>query len=429
MHRLVSAILACALFGISAAAFAQTVPESAPTTLRGLIEEKAKELQAVQNQRDAVQKNLDEISKSSESLKKEIRTIDSNINQLNFSVKANALTLEKLDLEIEETAQDIEKHRQSIANKRDAMAKLFVDLQARQHESLLVVLLRSTSLSESLAEVEAITTLNSSLRESIRELDDLQTELTDSLDLASVMKQEREVEQVNLKNRKAIVSEIKEEKQQVLDETKSKEAVYQQQLAELKKTQDAISDEIEGYESVLRKTIDPNALPLPRTGVLEWPVGGGTLTQGYGRTSFAIRTYSSQWHNGIDIGGAIGLAIYAAEDGVIINAGNQDAYRGCRKAGYGKFVVVKHDNGLTTLYGHLSRYIVTVGQTVKRGDVIAYLGNTGWATGPHLHFTVFASQTLSPAKTGFPEGTRATNSCGPMPVGGDLDPELYVDTQ
>jgi murein DD-endopeptidase MepM/ murein hydrolase activator NlpD len=426
MHRLISAILACILFAASAFAYAQTT-ESEPGSLRNLIEEKAKELQVIQNQRDAVQKSLDEISKSSESLKKEIRTIDSNISQLNFSVKANALTIEKLELEIEGAQQDITSHTQSIENKRASMAKLFVSLQERDHENLLMVLLRSKSLSESIAEAEAITTLNHSLRSSIDELTQLQEKLADSVALASDMKQERTIEQTNLKNRKAIVSEIKGEKQQVLDETKSKEQVYQQQLTELKRAQDAVSQEIEAYESVLRKTIDPDALPLPRKSVLAWPVGGGTQTQGYGRTSFALKTYKSQWHNGIDVGGAIGLTILAAEDGVVINVGNQDAYRGCYKAGYGKFVVVKHENGLTTLYGHLSRYIVTVGQTVKRGEVIAYLGKTGWATGPHLHFTVFASQTLSPAKTGLPEGTRPTNTCGPMPVGGDLDPTLYVE--
>jgi murein DD-endopeptidase MepM/ murein hydrolase activator NlpD len=86
---------------------------------------------------------------------------------------------------------------------------------------------------------------------------------------------------------------------------------------------------------------------------------------------------------------------------------------------------VKHNNGLTTLYGHLSKYIVSIGQRVERGEVIGYVGSTGYATGPHLHFTVFASQTLVPARPGYPEGTKPSKSCGPMPVGGDLDPTKY----
>ena len=110
--------------------------------------------------------------------------------------------------------------------------------------------------------------------------------------------------------------------------------------------------------------------------------------------------------------------------GEVINIGNQDLY--CRGAAYGKFVVIKHSNNLTTLYGHMSGFAVSLGSKVERGQTIGYIGRTGWATGPHLHFTVFSSQTLSPARPGFPEGAIASRVCGPMPVGGDLDPTKYL---
>ncbi|MEK9173363.1 MAG: M23 family metallopeptidase, partial [Patescibacteria group bacterium] len=124
--------------------------------------------------------------------------------------------------------------------------------------------------------------------------------------------------------------------------------------------------------------------------------------------------------------GPIGTPILAAGDGIVINVTDQDQYRGCRGGAYGKLIVIKHKNGLTTLYAHLSRFIVSIGQEVKEGEVIGYMGKSGWATGPHLHFTVFANNTLTPARAGFPEGTKASRVCGPMPVGGDLDPEQYL---
>ncbi len=172
---------------------------------------------------------------------------------------------------------------------------------------------------------------------------------------------------------------------------------------------------VEAIETELRLKIDPSILPSAIPGVLLWPTASGRLTQGYGSTAFALKTYKGKHHNGIDIGAPIGTPIYSAEDGEIVFTANQDNF--CRGAGYGKVIVVKHNNNLTTLYGHLSQQSVSVGQKVKRGDVIGYMGKTGWATGSHLHFVVFGSATYY---------VKPTRSCGPMPVGGDLDPTKYV---
>ena len=305
---------------------AQALPAgqtSAPPTLRDLIDVKAKELQQIQNQRDAVQKNLDEIEKSSVSLKRDIRAADANISQLNLSVKANTLTIEQLGLEIQSLGGDIENIQTSIANKKSSIARLYLELQEHDHDSLLMVLLRSKSLSDTVAEAQSIASLNSALGNSITDLERLRTDLGNALVGAQTKKVKRSVEQENLANLQSIVKDAKSEKQQLLTVTQSKEQIYQQQLDMLKQVQDSLSEEIEQYESVLRKTIDSGLLPLPRPSALAWPVPGAGETQGYGRTSFALKTYKSAWHNGIDLGAAIGTPVVAAEDGVVINVGNQ----------------------------------------------------------------------------------------------------------
>jgi murein DD-endopeptidase MepM/ murein hydrolase activator NlpD len=87
-----------------------------------------------------------------------------------------------------------------------------------------------------------------------------------------------------------------------------------------------------------------------------------------------------QFHTGIDINAEQGTNIYATADGVVIIAG--------MTGGYGNEVRINHGLGFTTLYAHCSQIFVTVGQEVKRGDLIAAVGCTGWATGPHLHYEV-----------------------------------------
>ena len=117
----------------------------------------------------------------------------------------------------------------------------------------------------------------------------------------------------------------------------------------------------------------------------------------------------------MDFGVPLGTSILASEEGTVLAVGNQDSY--CYRGAYGKFVVIEHKNNLTTLYAHLSQYGVKKGDVVKRGQVIGYSGKTGYATGPHLHFTVFAGPTfyMGPSKV-----------CGPMPFGGDLNPMGYL---
>lgn len=97
-------------------------------------------------------------------------------------------------------------------------------------------------------------------------------------------------------------------------------------------------------------------------------------------TSRRITQYFTWRHSGLDIGAPLGTPIYAAETGVVLEA----RWNG----GYGRMVLVRHDSGLVTRYGHASRILVSPGEHVTRGQTIALIGSTGRSTGPHLHFEV-----------------------------------------
>lgn len=92
-----------------------------------------------------------------------------------------------------------------------------------------------------------------------------------------------------------------------------------------------------------------------------------------------------QFHKGIDIAAPMGTDVYCAAQGKVIFAG--------QKSGYGNCVIIEHENGLATLYGHLSKILVDANQQVKIGDIIAKVGNTGRSTGPHLHYEVRKNNT------------------------------------
>ena len=108
---------------------------------------------------------------------------------------------------------------------------------------------------------------------------------------------------------------------------------------------------------------------------------------------FGYRPRRRRAHYGLDIKVYIGDTIRAAFDGKIRVVANQG------RRGYGKYVVIRHDNGLETIYGHLSKQLVGVDQLVKAGEPIGLGGNTGRSTGSHLHFeTRFMGQAINPAE-------------------------------
>lgn len=111
---------------------------------------------------------------------------------------------------------------------------------------------------------------------------------------------------------------------------------------------------------------------------LGFPVRGWiTSPYGYRKSPFTGRR---EFHEGVDIAAPVGAPIRAAADGVVVFAG--------RNGGYGKMLVIDHGYGYSTAYGHCHRLLVRVGQKVKRGQVVATVGNTGRSTAPHLHYEV-----------------------------------------
>lgn len=109
-------------------------------------------------------------------------------------------------------------------------------------------------------------------------------------------------------------------------------------------------------------------------GELSWPVA-------YGRVASAFGPRDSSFHDGLDIASDEGLPVRAAHSGKVVYAGN-------RLSGYGNLVILRHQSGLLTIYAHNSRLNVEVGDKVYRGAIIALLGHTGHASGPHVHFEV-----------------------------------------
>ncbi len=119
-------------------------------------------------------------------------------------------------------------------------------------------------------------------------------------------------------------------------------------------------------------------------GELYWPVQGARLSQNVGPRRHPVFGYRS-CHTGMDLAAGTGTPIAAAATGIVTAVTTLRAY--------GRVIVIAHNGGLSTMYAHLSRFNVSVGQGVAVGDTIGFVGSSGWSTGPHLHFEVHVNGT------------------------------------
>ena len=148
----------------------------------------------------------------------------------------------------------------------------------------------------------------------------------------------------------------------------------------LKQNMDIMKDRTENLEMQFRslQQIAENRQTLIRYTPTIWPIRGA-INSPFGRRKDPF-TGAPDNHTGIDIVGIWGSPVHAPADGRVIFSG--------RQSDYGNLIVVSHGNGLTTRYGHLSRFAARSGQVIHKGDLIGYVGTTGRSTAPHLHYEV-----------------------------------------
>jgi len=210
----------------------------------------------------------------------------------------------------------------------------------------------------------------------------LQTQETSQQDLIHQEEDEVNVKIGDLDKAKVKLDELAETQAALADEVAATLASLNAQLDEVDATIAEFNDELEGLEAEqdrVEQLIEQEASREgDRPGVLVRPVPGA-ITSGFGMRLHPILGYS-RMHTGVDMTAGYGIPIKAAASGRVIYA----AVRG----GYGNCIIIDHGGGMTTLYAHQSSFNVSYGDHVSAGDVIGYVGSSGLATGPHLHFEV-----------------------------------------
>ncbi|MEK9175489.1 MAG: peptidoglycan DD-metalloendopeptidase family protein, partial [Patescibacteria group bacterium] len=389
------------------------VSASTEDELRQKIDAKNKEIQKLETEIKLYQGSIAQTGKEAKTLQIAINNLNQEVKNLNYQLKLTQTKISKKGLEIDELNISIQNTLELQAEQQTTLIEMLNQLNEIDSKSPLEAFFNYQTISSLFDAIEKNKTLELSVSELFDKLRETKQILAEKKEGAEIAKKQLLVLKDDLNDQRALEEQQKEKKAKLLQTTKNKESAYQKLLKDREKKRLALQREMDAIEDELRLLIDVNSLPSKGKGILLWPVSDVLITQGFGLTSFSVTTnvYKNNSHNGVDFRARVGTPIFAAESGVIKDTGNTDTI--CPGGAYGRFVVIDDSNNLSTLYGHLSIIKVTAGQQVSRGDIIGLSGNTGYSTGPHLHFTVYASNTFRMAKT---------NSCGLIPAGGYLNP-------
>jgi murein DD-endopeptidase MepM/ murein hydrolase activator NlpD len=411
-----------------------TIPINANTDLNQLnkqIEQKKNDLLKLDREIEAQRQLLLNTSGQANTLQSKINSLEASRKKLDSEIKKTQTEIDKAELVIQKLNSEISEKEEKINTNLGNLMEIIRTADELSKKSLI----------EKFLSYEKISDFWNDMENTLLIQDELSSEIEILLGLTENLK-EAEIEKLNEKNTLAqfktelsgqeeTVELTKKEQQTILQKTKNQEAEYKKLLDQKIAEKQAFEKEILDIESQIKMIIDPKSFPSARDGVLAWPVDNIVITQLFGGSQFAKNNpgiYGRPFHPGVDFGVPVGTRVKSVAEGTVEGFGDTDAHPGCNA--WGKWVLIRHDNGLSSMYAHLSSILVKQGQRVGRGDVIALSGNTGVSTGPHLHLTIYASQGVkigkySSYKSG--GGCSATEATGPFAdLAAYLDPMSYL---
>ena len=314
---------------------------------------------------------IGDIEARTKDVTRQIEDLDKKLNQATIDLENVEQELRDIEEQIVITTEELAEAERDLEEKRDTFNKRIRVMYMNGNSGYLELLLSSDDIKDFLSRQEMV----ESIAEHDRELIKFMKETRDTIDAKKVeLEAQRasvEVTKSKIESRKRDLDQATREKQDLMGRLAIDKKALEEQI-------DKLNEEAKDLEVKILKLMRDSG---PYSGgKMEWPAPGYyRITSEFGYRIHPILKVK-KLHTGMDIGVPTGGDIVAAAAGTVIYSGSL--------GGYGNTVMLDHGGGIVTLYAHNSRLVVSEGQVVARGDVVAKAGSTGMSTGPHLHFEV-----------------------------------------
>jgi murein DD-endopeptidase MepM/ murein hydrolase activator NlpD len=351
------------------------------STVSETVYDKQHQLQGLNGQIVATRTQIRQLLDQEHALQAQIAALDAQLASVQAQIDQETAKLVLL-------GQQVDQAKEQLAQKQAELAKHIADFGHRMRIMYKSGQVNGLELIFSAANftdlMNRIFFFNDIVREDRRQLTELQKERA----AIEVMKADLEAKQAEqaqvvkqIKDQKAQLQTVRDQRAAREQQIAAIEAQFQRQLAEMQAQRAALQEQI---AALIRESYRARS-----SGKWKWPMDG-VITQGFGCTSYPFEPYepscpSKHFHSGIDIAADYGTPVHAADGGIVHNF-TMGCSWGSGLCGYGRYVVIVHAGGFTTLYGHLSSWAVGDGVQIEKDTVIGYEGSTGNSTGAHVHF-------------------------------------------
>ncbi len=338
------------------------------------VEEKKEE---AQSKKKKAEEALETLKNDKADLEAAVKVIDEQLSTLQSTIDTLDKEIADLEEQIEIKTAELEVARQNEETQYANMQKRIQFLYENGSMDYLAAMISAGSMSSILNRSEYVTQISQYDYNMLMALIETKRQIADAEQVLETSKETAEEKRAELEDTKAELEDLQTKKQNEISAT---QAVIDDTLEDI----DTYEQEVAKYDAELealeQASIDTGEGGDYTGGKIGWPCPAShRISSGFGPRNTGIAG-ASKVHKGIDIPVASGSSVVSAEDGTVIAV----SYNSAR----GYYCMVNHGGGLTTLYQHCSRIIVSVGDTVTKGQELAKSGSTGISSGPHLHFEV-----------------------------------------
>jgi len=386
---IIAGISVAAVFILIIWPVARALAESGPD--QAVIDDLNKQMEAQKAKIDALTDKISEYTanikgaqEEGATLKSQLRLIENQAGKTNYEISLKEEQAKEIGLLIEQTGLQINQIEKRIDKEKIQLADILRLINRYEDKDYISVLLANDNFSDFFDQLKYSTDLQNEMQHSLNRIKETNDKLTVEKD--DLEKQKNDLSKILnvLDDTKAKLVSQKQDKNQLISATKQSEKKYQSLIASLKKEQAAANALTTDLDKKLRAELakkgSAEKFNSLSNAILSWPTASHRITATFHDPDYPFIAMLGQ-HSGLDIGIGQGTLVKAAEAGYIAKVGLGTKW-------YGNYVMIIHGGNITTLYGHLSSVSVSQDQYVAKGQQIGLSGNTGYSSGPHLHFEV-----------------------------------------